>query len=75
MALLVAGDQNIVLVFALFTDPAMRGDAVAILPVVIPLAFVLKAVRPLRDAEAAAFIVLPFTHVRLGDAGIQLFVL
>ena len=75
MALLVAGDQNIVLVFALFTDPAMRGDAVAVLPVVVPLALVLETVRPLRDPEPAAFIVLPLTHVGLRHAGIQLLVL
>ena len=47
MALLVASHQDIVLVLALLADAAMRGDAVAVLPVVVPLALVLEAVRPL----------------------------
>ena len=75
MALLVASHQDVVLVLALLADAAMRGDAVAVLPVVVPLALVLEAVRPLGDAEAAALIVLPLTHVGLRHAGIQLFIL
>ena len=75
MALLVASHQDIVLVLALLADAAMRGDAVAVLPVVVPLAFVLEAVRPLGDAEAAAFIVLPLTHICLRHARIQLLIL
>ena len=75
MALLVASHQDVVLVLALLADAAMRGDAVTVLPVVVPLPLILEAVRPLGDAETTAFIILPLTHVGFCHAGIQLLIL
>lgn len=52
-----------------------RGDAVSVLFVVEPLAFVLEAVGSLADAKSGPLVILPLAHVRLGDAGIQRLVL
>ena len=45
------------------------------LPVVKPLALVLEAVGPLADPEAAALVVLPLAHVRLGHVRVKHLVL
>ena len=75
MSFLVAGHQYIVLVFSLLADASMGSDPVAVLPVVVPLAFVLETVRPFRDTKTTAFIVFPFSHVGFSHAGIKLFIL
>jgi hypothetical protein len=51
------------------------GDAIAVLFVVEPLAFVSEAVRAFADTETGAFVVLPLAHVGLGHAGIQMLIL
>jgi len=51
------------------------GDAIAVLFVVEPLAFVSEAVRAFADTETGAFVVLPLAQVSLGHAGIQMLIL
>ena len=76
MLLLVAGDENVVLILSLLPGPVLEGgDAVAVLSVVEPLSLVLEPVRALANAEPAALVVLPLSHVRLGHVGVQHFVL
>ena len=76
MFLLVGGDEDVVLVFTLFPGPVLEGcDSVSILPVVVPLSFILETVRSFTDSEATSFVILPFTHVGLRDIGVQQFIL
>lgn len=73
---LLAGDEDVVLVLALFARTVPEGgNAVAVLAVGEPLALVLEAVAPLADAEARSLVVLPFAHVRFRYARVQMFVL
>ena len=51
------------------------GDAVTILLVVVPLAFVLESVGSFRHAKARSLIVLPFARVGLHHVAVQLLVL
>ena len=70
--LLVAGDEDVVLVLALLPRPVLeRGHAVAVLAVVEPLPFVLETVAALADAEPAALVVLPLAHVGLCHVSIK----
>lgn len=52
-----------------------RGDAVSVFLVVVPLAFILESVRPLRHAKPGPLVVLPLARVRLHHVGVQLLVL
>lgn len=51
------------------------GDAIAVLLVVEPLAFVFEAVGSLADAKSGPFVILPFAHISLRHARLQLLVL
>lgn len=76
MAPFLAGDEHIILVFALFPCTVTHGrHAVAVLPVGQPLAFVAETVASLAHAESSAFVVLPFTQVGFCDTSIQMFIL
>lgn len=52
-----------------------RGDAVAILLIVVPLAFILESIGSLRHTKTRSLVVLPLACVGLHHVGVQLLVL
>ena len=50
-------------------------DTIAVLFIVEPLSFVFETVGSFTDAVSGSFIVLPFAHISLRNAGFQLFIL
>jgi hypothetical protein len=74
--LFLGGDENVILVLALFLGTVPKsGDTVAVLLVREPLALVAQSVRTLANAEPRALVILPLAHVCLRNALVHLFVL
>lgn len=74
--LLLAGDEDVVLVLALLLGVVAEcRHAVAVLAIVKPLALVAQTVAALGDAEARALVVLPLAKVCLGYGGVHLLIL
>lgn len=70
--LLDAPGQCVVLVLPFFLGAIRKdGTAVAMTLVIQPLALILHAVGALRNAETAALVILPLTHVGLSGGGVH----